>query len=125
MQKKVVVIHTSLVSIDDLKSLFKELVPEVRMNNIVDDSLLADVLAAGKLTENVTKRICSYALLAQEMGADLIFNQCSSVGEAVDVARHMLRIPYIKVDEPMAAEAVSIGGKISVVATVPLHLPPA
>ena len=124
MPKKAAVIHTSFVSVEDLKALFREIVPEAAMINIVDDSLLAEVLAAGQLTEAVTRRLCAYALQAEAMGVDLILNQCSSVGEAVDVARRMLRVPYVKIDEPMADEAVRLGSTISVVATVPTTLDP-
>lgn len=118
MSKKVAVIHTSFVSVEDLKKLFKEIMPEVEMINIVDDSLLQEVVRAGGLTNGVTRRICTYAVQAEAMGVDAILNQCSSVGEAVDVARKLIRIPYIKIDEAMAEEAVKIGGRISVVATV-------
>ena len=124
MPQSVAVIHTSFVSLDDLKNLFREIVPEVTMINIVDDSLLAEVLASGRLTEAVTRRVCAYALQAEAMGVDAILNQCSSVGEAVDVARRMLRVPYVKIDEPMAEEAVRLGSTISVVATVPTTLEP-
>jgi len=118
MKKKVAVIHTSFVSVEDLKTLFKEIIPEVEMINIVDDSLLAEVSANGHITPAIIRRVCTYALQAEALGVDLIFNQCSSVGESVDIARNMLKVPYIKVDEPMAEEAVKIGGKISVIATV-------
>ncbi|WP_407267732.1 aspartate/glutamate racemase family protein [Radiobacillus sp. PE A8.2] len=57
-------------------------------------------------------------------GADAILNQCSSVGEAVDIARNMISIPYVKVDEAMAEEAVKIGGKVSVIATVESTMAP-
>ena len=124
MNKKVAVIHTSFVSVNDLKDLFKEIIPSVIMINIVDDSLLAEVLEKGGLTNNITRRICAYAIEAQAMGVDAILNQCSSVGEAVDTVRKMLNVPYIKVDEPMAEEAVKIGGNISVIATVPTTLAP-
>ena len=124
MGKKVAIIHTSFVSVNDLKSLFAEMMPQVQLVNIVDDSLLPEVIAAGSLTRDVTRRICAYAVEAQAIGADLIFNQCSSVGEAVDVARELINIPYLKVDEPMAEEAVRIGGNISVVATVASTLGP-
>lgn len=117
-RKFIVVIHTSFVSVDHLRGLFAEIIPEALVHHIVDDSLLADVMAAGKLTAAVTRRVCSYACLAEEMGADLLFNQCSSVGEAVNVARAMIHVPYVKVDEPMAAEAVRLGRRIAVVATV-------
>lgn len=124
MSKRVAVIHTSFVSVEDLKSMFKEIMPQVQMVNIVDDSLLPEVIESGGLTPSVIRRICSYALQAEEMGVDLILNQCSSVGEAVDVARTMLKTPYIKIDEPMALQAVDIGGRITVVATLPTTLNP-
>lgn len=124
MQKKVAVIHTSFVSHEDLKALFSELLPEVKMINIVDDSLLAEVMSSGGVTEGVTKRICTYAVTAESMGVDAILNQCSSVGEAADVARKMIKIPYVKIDEPMAEEAVRIGGRISVIATVATTMGP-
>jgi len=91
---------------------------------MVDDSLLEEVMGSGGLTEGVTKRICAYASLAEGMGVDAILNQCSSVGEAVDVARKMIKVPYLKIDEPMAEEAVKIGGRISVVATVATTMDP-
>lgn len=37
--QKVAVIHTSPVSLNELKALFAELLPEVEMINIIDDSL--------------------------------------------------------------------------------------
>lgn len=118
MGKSVAVIHTSFVSVDTLKELFKEIIPEVEMINIVDDSLLKEVMANGQITPAIVRRISTYAQQAEALGVDLILNQCSSVTEAVDVARSMLKIPYIKIDEAMAEEAVTIGGRISVVATV-------
>lgn len=118
MQKKVAVIHTSFVSVNDLKALFQEILPEVEMMNIVDDSLLAEVSSVGHITPAIVRRISAYALQAEALGADLIFNQCSSVGEAVNLVRPMLHIPYLKVDEAMAEEAVRLGSRISVVATV-------
>ncbi len=124
LKKKVAVIHTNLLTVMDLKELFKEIVPEVEMINIIDDSLLEDVMRSGGLTESVIKRICIYAIQAEEMGAHIILNQCSSVGEAVDVARNMLTIPYLKIDEPMAREAVKIGRRISVIGTVATTLDP-
>ena len=116
--KKVVVIHTSTVSLEDLKSLFSEIIPQVEMINIIDDSLLKEVMANGKISPGIVKRICTYAIQAECMGADLILNQCSSVGEVVNIARKMINIPYIKIDEQMAENAVNISNKISLIATV-------
>ena len=123
-KKLVVIIHTSFVSVNDLKELFAEIVPEVLLHNIVDDSLLAEVMQNGGITPSIIRRVCNYAVHAEMIGADLIFNQCSSVGEAVNAARSLVSIPYIKVDEPMAAEAVRIGERITVVATVASTMKP-
>lgn len=113
-----------MVSIEDIKKLFKEILPEVTMINIIDDSLLEEVKQNGGLTKSITRRVCAYALEAENIGADAILNQCSSVGGAVDIARNLLSIPYVKIDEPMAEEAVNIGGRISVIATVESTLDP-
>ena len=40
--KKIVMIHTSPVSLNDLKALAKEKMPEVQLVNIIDDSLLEE-----------------------------------------------------------------------------------
>jgi Asp/Glu/hydantoin racemase len=116
-KKKVAVIHTFLYSVEDFKSLFQKFLPEVEMINIIDDSLLAESLANKKRTEGVTQRMALYAFAAQSLGADAILNQCSSVAGAVDLIQPMLKIPYVKVDQPMAEEAVRLGEKIAVIAT--------
>ena len=43
MKKKVAVIHTSLVSLEDISALFNEIIPEVELTLIMDDSLLDEV----------------------------------------------------------------------------------
>ena len=123
-KKQVFIIHTSDVSVKDMKSLFKELAPEVIVRNIIDDSLLPEVLNNGGVTKNIIKRICAYALQAEIAGADLIFNQCSSVGEAADIAVELVDIPLVKVDEKMAEVACQTGEKIGVVATLETTLGP-
>ena len=115
---KVVLIHTSPVSLNDLKALFKEIIPDVEMVNIIDDSLLDEVKKNGKINANIISRMCAYVQVAKTMKPDLIFNQCSSVGEAFDIARTQADCKTLKIDEPMAEKAISLGSKIGVVATV-------
>lgn len=123
-RKKVGLIHTFLYSVEDLKALFAELVPEVEMVNIVDDSLLREVLANGSPTPGIIRRICQYAVHLESLGCDAILNQCSSVGEVADTAQKLVSIPYVKVDAPMAREAVERGKRIGVVATAHSTLGP-
>lgn len=118
------IIHTSFVSVHYLQDLFKELSPEITVRNIIDDSLLPEVLEQGGVTETITRRICAYALQAEVAGADLIFNQCSSVGEAADVAAKLVQVPLVKVDEKMAEVACETGNRIGVIATLQTTLGP-
>lgn len=116
--KKIAIVHTSFVSVEDLKQLFNEIIPEVQLTHIVDDSLLAEVMENGYATPQVIKRVCDYYVNADSLGVDAIFNQCSSVGEAADAAAKLISTPVLKVDEAMAEKAVTLGSKIAVVATV-------
>ncbi len=123
-KQRVAIIQTSSVSTSHLGSLFNELLPDVEVINIIDDSLLPEVVANGSPTNAVIRRITAYAQAAEAAGASVILNQCSSVGEVVDVASQTIGIPYVKVDMPMARKAVELGERITVVATVRSTLGP-
>lgn len=116
--KKIVMIHTSPVSLNDLKALVAELIPGAELVNIIDDSLLEEVKKNNGLTPAIISRMCSYVQVANTLKPDLIFNQCSSVGEAFDIARKQTAAMTLKVDEPMAEKAVELGSTIGVIATV-------
>ena len=118
MGKKIFIIHTSNVSYNDLQRLCEQIIPEVEVRNIVDDSLLQEVKTVGHVTPDIIARMCSYFKTAEMLGADLILNQCSSVGEAAAIAAKCVNIPVLRIDRPMAEKAVEMGGRIAVVATV-------
>ncbi len=124
MSRTLSVIHTGPVTVDPLNRLLAEILPGVRVVNIIDDSLLKDVMAADGVTREVTRRMCQYMMISQDMGADMILNACSSVGEVVDVARSLTSIPIVKIDDAMAEKAVDTGKAIGVVATVKTTLDP-
>jgi hypothetical protein len=90
----------------------------------MDDSLLVDAMAAGGVTPAVRSRMIAYFKAAESLGADLILNACSSVGEVVDAARPFMTTPIVKIDEAMAREAVRRGAAIGLAATTPTTLDP-
>jgi hypothetical protein len=120
----VTIVHTSFVSVDDLTRIFGELAPEVELRHIVDSSLLPEVLANGGVTPGVRSRMVEYYKAAEAAGADVVFNQCSSVGEVADLGRELLSVPLVKIDAPMAERAVLAGPRIGVVATLETTLGP-
>jgi len=123
-QKTMAIIHTSFASVEVLGKLAKDVLPEVRCINIVDDSFLFDVVRKGKVDTRVTKRMCSYFLAAEEAQARVALNACSTVSETVDIARSLVSIPIVKIDEPMAKLAVNKGKNIGIIATVPTTVGP-
>jgi Asp/Glu/hydantoin racemase len=97
--------------------------PDVELMNIADDRLLADSLAAGGATRDVLRRLQLYVMAAEGAGADVCMITCTSVGEASRIARGHASIPVFNIDEPMAEQAVEIGGHMGVIATVPTSAP--
>lgn len=114
---RVGVVHTFLYSVEDLKAQFREQLPEAEMINIIDDSLLEEALANGAVTPAIISRMCDYYQNLQELGCVCALNQCSSVGEASDIAGRTVSMPIFKIDRPMARKAAELGEKIAVIAT--------
>jgi len=114
---RVGVVHTFLYSVEDIKAQFRKQLPEVEMINIIDDSLLQEALANRGVTPAIISRMCDYYTNLEELGCVCALNQCSSVAEASDIAGKLVNMPIVKIDAPMAAEAVSLGSRVAVIAT--------
>lgn len=122
--KTVYAIHTGPVLVDPIRSLVKELLPGMRLVNVVDDGMLAELREAGGLTPVVSRRLIGYGMLAAGAGADAILSCCSSVGEATEMLARIVNIPVIRIDDAMARQAVEAGSRIAVIATLATTLEP-
>ncbi|WP_256756942.1 aspartate/glutamate racemase family protein [Cohnella sp. WQ 127256] len=122
--RTVVAIYTGQGLADPLKAVFKEQLPNVRLVNIIDDSLIGDVVRAGHVPPGVARRLVQYYHHGEELGADVILNTCSSVGEVVDSASSLIGVPIVKIDQAMAAKAAAEYSTIAVLATLPSTLDP-
>lgn len=122
--KTVAAIHTAAPMVETTRQLFAEYLPEVRLINIADDSLIQDVISDGQVTPQTARRLTSYYFAAVDAGADLIFNTCSSVGDIADLAADLVPVPIVKIDAAMAAQAVDQAARIGVLATLPTTLGP-
>ena len=123
-QKTLGLIHTSATLVPVFAELCSKYLPQVKIFNIVDDSLIKNTIACGELTPVTSKRVVSYAGSAVEAGADYILFTCSSIGPAVEIAASLSNIPVLRVDQPMADKAVQTGRRIGVVATLSTTLEP-
>lgn len=122
--KKLGLVHTSATLVPVFAELCNELLPNTAVFNIADDSLIKDVITAGGLTPSVRRRVAAQVASACDAGADQILVTCSSIGEAVERAADLADVPVLRVDQPMADEAVRIGSRIGVVATLSTTLAP-
>jgi Asp/Glu/hydantoin racemase len=117
-------IHTSATLVPVFQQLCNQHLPGVQTFNIVDDSLIKNVIKCGELRPDTARRVVNYAASAESAGADFILYTCSSIGAAVETAATLSRVPVLRVDQPMADKAVQTGRRIGVVATLSTTLDP-
>ena len=123
-QKTLGLVHTSATLVPMFTELCNKYLPGVKIFNIVDDSLIKNTIACGELTPATSRRVVNYAGSAQDAGADFILFTCSSIGPAVEMAASLTKVPVLRVDQPMADQAVQIGKRIGVIATLSTTLEP-
>lgn len=121
---KIALIHTTPVTVDSLKKLIKEKEPEAEIINLVDDSILPELINNQADISLVEKRVKFYIQVAAEQGADLIMSACSSIGEIFDRENENYKLPIMRIDSAMAEKAVENAKKIGVAATLATTLKP-
>src|SRR5215204_4469540 len=124
MGHRIAIIHTTPATIEPLKALASELLPDSEVINFVDDSILPQLARNGGDIGEVEERWTAYARFAEQGGADAILSACSSVGELVARAQPGLSVPVVRIDEAMAEEAVRRADRIGVAATLSTTLGP-
>lgn len=125
MKSKLALVSTGIAVVEPISAIVRELSPDTEIFNIVDDCIVRSIAANDNVVPPwVFRRMTAYFMLAEEAGADAILLTCSSISEAVDVAKPLLRVPLFKIDEPMADKAVSLASRIGVAATLRTTLEP-
>jgi len=119
-----------LHTVPALAGTFQDLVarqqPDLRQVHLADADLLATAIRDG-VTDEVVTRVRRHVGYLVEDGAAAVLVTCSSIGEAVEAAAADADVPVLRVDAPMAAEAVEAagqGGRIAVLATLEATLGP-
>ena len=121
---KLAIIHTTSATVDPMKALAAELLPGSELVNFVDDSILPQLGQNGGNVSEVEERLVHYARFAEQVGADVILEACSSIGEVVAKMQSAISIPIVRIDDAMAEQAVQRGTRLGVAATLPMTLQP-
>jgi Asp/Glu/hydantoin racemase len=117
-RKTIAFVHTSSTLVPVFERLCREKNINANLVHIEDSSLIEDVIAKGKLTADTSQRVQDHLTAAEETVADYILVTCSSIGPAVDAAQGRSHKPILRVDQPLADQAVNLGSRIGVVATL-------
>jgi Asp/Glu/hydantoin racemase len=123
-KRKLGLLHTSATLVPIFEQLCKAKLPGVSVFNLVDDSLIKDVIADGHVRPQTARRVAHHVAAAEDAGADYILVTCSSIGAAVETAAGLASVPVLRVDQPMADHAIAIARRIGVIATLPTTLNP-
>ena len=123
-ERKLGLLHTSATLVPIFEQLCKAKLPGVSVFNIVDDSLIKDVIAHRQLRPQTARRVVQHIVAAEDAGADFILVTCSSIGAAVETAAGLASVPVLRVDQPMADHASATARRIGVIATLPTTLKP-
>lgn len=123
-RSRLAIIHTTPATIAGLGALCERLLPGVSVNHYLDDSILQQINAEGRISAACRFRYQALLGLAAANRPDAVLSACSSVGELLEEARDIYPMPLIRIDDPMARAAAGRGGRIIVCATVRSTLEP-
>jgi Asp/Glu/hydantoin racemase len=121
---KLAVLHTSPTLTPLFTSLCQQHLPQAEIFHMVDESLIKQTIAAGKLQKVTVRRLLSMVESAGATGIDGMLVTCSSIGPAVSLAANLFAFPVVRVDEAMAEKAVQQARRIGVLATLRTTLEP-
>jgi Asp/Glu/hydantoin racemase len=116
-------IHTVALLVERFRPRFLKELPDQRCFHMLDESVLQDLLRDGP-SPTITRRIVTLTMLAADAGADLIVFTCSSTSPAIDVARKLVPVPIVKIDDAMYAEVARTDGRVGLLCTTRSTLEP-
>lgn len=122
--KKIALFHTSAATLGMMQTLLADHMPQAEVMHIVEDSMIKQVMKHGGVSADISARIAGYIANAQLAGCEIFMTACSSIGGAVEQCQFMTSMQLTRIDTAMVEEAIALGGRIAVLATVATTLEP-
>lgn len=123
-RRSLALIHTVPALHPTFEGLLATIMPGWRPVALADESLLREAIRDGAVSATVARRLLALIWQAVDGGAEAVVVTCSSMGGAVEAARPFCPVPLFRIDEGMARQAVALGRRIGVLATLPTTLAP-
>jgi hypothetical protein len=114
---RVALVSSTRAVFGPMEAAFREGFPEAQILHLLDETLIEDFRREGGLSPHSRRKALQMALTAQEAGVDGILVTCSTLSPSVDDLRPFLKIPVVKIDEPVIEEVVRKAEKIGLLAT--------
>ncbi|MDB5983054.1 MAG: Asp/Glu/hydantoin racemase [Pseudomonas sp.] len=109
-------VHTVGFLVENFRERMRTQLPDVDCFHSLNESLLQDLLRGAPQAE-VYRRVVEQIMLVADAQPDLIVVTCSSTSPAVDIARGLVSVPVLKIDDAMASLAVRSGQRIGLLCT--------
>ena len=119
------IIHAAMFTANTVAPYCKEIIPEVEIMHLGDDTIQRDNLAApvGTIPKVNFFKFATYCHFLEEAGVDLIMLGCSTFNQAAEHARPMINTPILNIDRPMMDLAVQQGKRVGLLGTLPSTMP--
>lgn len=110
---RIALIHALLQSIDPINEAMARDWPGAERQNLLDDTLSADLARAGRLDARMTQRFLTLSDYAVAQGAHAILFTCSAFGPCIEaVAKRHAKLPVLRPNEAMIDEARAIAQNV-------------
>ena len=114
---RVALVSSTRAVFGPMEAAFREVFPEAQILHLLDETLIEDFRREGGLSPHSRRKALQMALTAQEAGVDGILVTCSTLSPSVDDLRPFVKIPIVKIDEPVIEEVVQKADTVGLLAT--------
>ncbi|MCC2686826.1 MAG: Asp/Glu/hydantoin racemase [Paenibacillaceae bacterium] len=118
MKRKVAIIHVTQLAVQPMLDAFKASAPDMEIINLLDEGLLVAVNELGGVTPPILNTFKGLLQKGIDCGADGILLSCSAFSPYVEELEAELPVPLVSVDGAMLKQAIALGERIGIVATV-------
>jgi hypothetical protein len=113
-------IHATPLAMPPVSEAFARELPEVSVQHLLDEGLLAVLDADGSIGPRAVDRMARVIGLARDGGAGLIQLTCSAYSPLVATLRLLATAPVLAIDDVLVETAVRRGRRIGLISTQPL-----
>ena len=121
--RKLYVFHPSPYMVDEIDRLLNLLAPDLSHENIVVPELLDEAMIAG-VTDALVARVQKALSNINSEPKGVILCSCSTFGGYVEELQNQINHTIIRIDRPMAEQAVCLGTRIGIAAALESTIEP-